>query len=274
MEILSRQNHEYVSKLAGAVQALTNAFGFERRRGDTFEVRMNEFQRLGFDLNLETNKLKASLEIRPEEPPSISAKFAVIEATLVNLQTTVAKAGTAVEQNVAAVEKDVAALQSAKPDEGSVISATFQQQSSEIGAVRDALLRAPTTGIQTNTPVGDARGISFTDEMRQSMEQMHLQFGNLTRLSATMPLVNGRLDAVVNGRIDALAMSHVQGTPHNVRSKSIVKLTGHTARGANGASLDAAGGDPTQAPGSPTFLSSTSITSSSPETDQWLKNHV
>ena len=73
--------------------------------------------------------------------------------------------------------------------------------------MREALLKAP-AGLHTSTSVEDARAVMFTEDMRQSMEQIYLQFGNLTRLSSSMPLVNGRLDAlenvsaVVNGRMD------------------------------------------------------------------------
>ena len=131
-----------------------------------------------------------------------------------------AKAGTAVEQNVAEVEKMVTALREVKPVEGAVISATFQQQSQEISAVRDALLKTP-AGLRTSTSVEDARAVMFTEDMRQSMEQIYLQFGNLTRLSSSMPLVNGRLDAlenvsaVVNGRMDIqdLRLDEIETNP-------------------------------------------------------------
>ena len=103
METQARQNHDYVGQLAATIQALTASVEYERRRGDNVEVRMNEFQRLGFDLNQDVHKFKTTLDTRQEEAPATSAKIAIIETTLVNLQTTVAKAGIAVEQNVAEV---------------------------------------------------------------------------------------------------------------------------------------------------------------------------
>ena len=166
MEAHARQNHDYVGQLASTIQGLMASVEYERRRGDHLEVRMNEFQRLGFDLNQEVHKLKTTLATRQEEAPATSAKIAIIETTLVNLQTTVAKAGTAVEQNVAEVEKTVTALREMKPAEGAVISATFQQQSQEISAVREALLKAP-VGLRTSTSVEDARAVMFTEDMRQ-----------------------------------------------------------------------------------------------------------
>ena len=221
METQARMNHDYVGQLAGTIQALTTSLEYERRRGDNLEVRMNEFQRLGFDLNQEVHKIKATVESRHEDAPNISAKIAIIEATLVSLQSTVAKAGTAVEQNVAEVEKTVTALQEVKPAEGAVISATFRQQSQEIHAMKEALFKTP-IGIHTGTSVEDARMVPFTEEMRQSMEKMYLQFGNLTRLSTSMPLVNGRLDAlenvaaVTNGRMDVhdLRLDEIETTPN------------------------------------------------------------
>ena len=62
----------------------------------------------------------------------VMAKIMLIESTLVQLQLTVAHAGTTLEQ-------DVAGLHSAKPQEGAVLTAAFQQQSQEITAMRDAV---------------------------------------------------------------------------------------------------------------------------------------
>ena len=109
-----RQNHVYVSQMANTLQALRDSVEYERRRSDMLEHRMEEYQRLGFDLNQSVQTMKVSWDVHPEHPAT-TAKLALIEATLVSLQKCVATAGTAVEQNVAAVEKDVAAFRSPSP---------------------------------------------------------------------------------------------------------------------------------------------------------------
>ena len=159
-ELQLRPNHNYVNQMANTIKALTDTVEFERRRNDMLEHRMDEYQRLGFDLNQNVQTMKMAQDTRPTDQ-AIATKFAVIEAALVSLPNCVATAGTVVEQNVAAVEKNVAALQNAKPNEGAVISATFQQQSQESTAVRDAFLRGP-PGMMQAALIGGSRAIAFT----------------------------------------------------------------------------------------------------------------
>ena len=104
METAFRQNHVYPNNLAQTVQASIATVEFERQRYSFLEGRMDEYQRLGFDLNQSVQTMKMAWDTRPEDATTIN-RFSVLEATLQSLQPTVAKAGTAVEQNAAAVEK-------------------------------------------------------------------------------------------------------------------------------------------------------------------------
>ena len=59
-ELQLRQNHAYVSQMANTFQALRDTVEFERRRNDMLEHRMDEYQRLGFDLNQSVQTMKVS----------------------------------------------------------------------------------------------------------------------------------------------------------------------------------------------------------------------
>ena len=51
MEPAMRENHAYVSRLAQTIQALSDTVEFERQRNAVLEGRMDEYQRLGFNIN-------------------------------------------------------------------------------------------------------------------------------------------------------------------------------------------------------------------------------
>ena len=135
METAARQNHVYVGQLAKTIAALSASLEFERRRDCVLEGRMDEYQRIGFNMNQTVQTIKVTQDMRADDSVA-NAEFAALEQTLQGLQVTVAKAGTAVEQQVAAVEKDVAALHGVKPAEGAVITAAISQQTQQIGVMQ------------------------------------------------------------------------------------------------------------------------------------------
>ena len=178
IETAARKNHDYVGRLARTVQSLLKTVDFEQQHNKVLEGRMDEYQRLGFDLNQTVRTMNISLEMRPDPDATINArmatfdsiftaKLAMLESTLQSLHTTFATAGTAVEQNVAAVEKHVARLHGAKPVEGATITAAISQQSQRIGEIQQALHGGQSIGL------ANAGGsVPFTEEMRQSMENI------------------------------------------------------------------------------------------------------
>ena len=104
IETAARQNHDYVSRLTQTVQALTTTVDYERQRNRVLEGRMDEYQRLNFDLNQTVRTMKTSLEMRPDPDATINArmatldsiftaKLAVLESTLQSLQTIVLQPG-------------------------------------------------------------------------------------------------------------------------------------------------------------------------------------
>ena len=182
LEYQAQQNHVYVGQLARALEGLKASLEFEQQRNAVLEGRMDEHQKLSFDMNLKVQGVRTAINMRTLDQ-EFAAKFVQIEATMVHLQATVAHAGTVLEQ-------DVAGLHHAKPQEGAVLTAAFQQQSQEITAVRDAVRAA---GSLPSVAVGNPMGVTFTEEMRACMEKVINEMTNLHAIGNGMSSVNGRL---------------------------------------------------------------------------------
>ena len=185
LEQQALQNHASVGRLAMVIEGLKTNLDWEQQRSAMLEGRMDEYQKMSFDMNLKFQNVKTVINMRTAEHAEYSAKFLQIEASMVHLQSTVAHAGTVLEQ-------DVAGLHQAKPQEGAVLTAAFQQQSQEITAVRDAVRAAsslPSVAVGIPMPMG----VAFTEEMRACMEKVINEMGNLQAIGHGMTSVNGRL---------------------------------------------------------------------------------
>ena len=65
LALTARQNHSYAGQFAQTIQGITTSLELERQRNNVFETRMDEFQRLGFELNRSVQNIQAAWDVRP-----------------------------------------------------------------------------------------------------------------------------------------------------------------------------------------------------------------